>query len=171
MEGISSMSLEDVVITVSKGGELKEKFLINLPNVRSLKGYLKGFWDFDIYNDAFPRKSKLSDVDGSIELEGHTLHVEFKESKYSMNRGQVLKAVRQAKYSNITTIFVIGKTDQPAQYISFTPDDGPEGVFISGYLECSQEILFMVLKNWAEWAKDHTLVTSKTEEWNLARGI
>jgi hypothetical protein len=29
----------------------------------------------------------------------------------------------------------------------------------------------MVLKNWAEWAKDHTLVTSKTEEWNLARGI
>lgn len=159
------MSLENTVVTVTKGGEEKERFIVNLPNVKSLKGFLKGFWNFSVYESAFPGRSKIADVDGSIELNGHTLHLEFKESKYTMNRGQVLKAIRQAKYSNITTIFVIGKTDQPTEYLLF----GPDQIEGSGYKECSQEILFKLLQDWAAWTKENNLVENRTAEWNLTK--
>jgi hypothetical protein len=159
------VSLQDAVITVTKGGKKKEQFIVNLPNIRNLQGYLKGFWDFDKYSDAFPAKNKLSDVDGSIELNGHTLHIEFKESKFALNKGQVLKAVRQAKYSNITTLFVFGKTNEPEEYIRFSPNL-VEG---TGYLPCSDDILHDVLARWVAYTKENNLVGNRTEEWNIVK--
>lgn len=159
------MSLEGAIVTVTKEGKQKEKFVVNLPNIRNLQGYLKGFWNFDVYSSAFPAKNKLSDTDASIELNGHTLHIEFKESKYTMNKGQVLKAVRQAKYSNITTFFVIGKTDEPVEYLAFSPDN-IEG---TGYKECSVEILHDLLVQWSDYTKKNNLVKNKTEEWDIVK--
>lgn len=164
-EGIFYLSLENAVITVSREGDKKEQFVINLPNVRKLQPFLKGFWDFTAYQTAFPGRSKLSDVDGSIELNGHTLHIEFKESKWAMTQGQVLKAIRQAKHSKITTIFVIGKTDHPTIHLIFSPDH-PEG---EGYQDSSVEILLEVFRKWADWTKENSLVGNRTAEWDAAR--
>lgn len=159
------LGLNNAVVTVTQEGDVKEKFVIDLPNVRKLQGFLKGFWDFNVYQSAFPGRSKFSDVDGSIELYGHTLHVEFKESRYGMTQGQVLKAIRQAKHSNITTVFVFGKTNKPVLQLVFSPEY-PEGL---EYEESSVEILTKTFADWAKWAKDHDLVTDRTEEWAVAR--
>ncbi|CDQ21691.1 hypothetical protein [Halobacillus karajensis] len=159
------MSLKNKLITVTDRDSKKdvEKFICDVPNIRSLRGFLQGTWDFKPYQNCFPRMNKLSDVDGSIELAGHTLHIEFKESKFGMTRGQILKAVRQAKYSNITTIFVIGKTNQPEEILEFSPDN-PEG---SGYQPCNEEQLIIYLKKWADYAKENDLVDDNRAEWDI----
>ncbi|MDF2010210.1 hypothetical protein [Priestia megaterium] len=159
------MSLENVVVTVEKDGKQKEKFIANYPNIRNLRGYLNGFWDFDKFNHLFPGRSKVADVDGSIELNGHTLHIEFKASKFAMNKGQVLKAIRQAKYSNITTLFVFGEANKPVEYIRFSPDL-VEG---TGYVKCTKEELDAVIKEWVEYTKKFVLVANRTEEWDITK--
>lgn len=156
------MGLENAVVTVAVGGKQVEKFSINLPNIRNLKGFLKGAWNLSVYDSCFPKKNRLGDVDGSVEIYGHTLHVEFKESRYSLTKGQVLKAIRQAFYSNISTIFVFGKTDQPVGYIFFTPQD-----LQPDYVEADQEAIKEVLSGWAKFAKENDLVNDKTLEWDL----
>lgn len=134
---------------------------MNLPNIRSLKGFLKGQWDLSVYDSCFPRKNRLGDVDGSIELNGYTLHVEFKESNYSMTRGQVLKAYRQAKHSGIFTLFVVGKTNKPTEYIFIKPDD-----LLPDAVHCDTESLKLVMKEWSEWTDANSLVKDRSEEWN-----
>jgi hypothetical protein len=153
------------VVTVTDQGKQKEKFYLGLPNIKRLKGYLQGFWNFNVYDECFPAKNSLSDVDASIELFGHTLHVEFKESKYALNRGQILKAVRQAKYANITTIFIFGKKDQPVEYLLFAPDN-IEG---SGFVPCDTDSLKEVFVQWSTAAESKNLVKNRTEEWNIVR--
>lgn len=156
------MSLQNAIVTVTSGGVQKEKFVLNLPNVRNLQGYLKGDWDLSAFDTCFPRRNRLGDVDGSVELNGHTLHVEFKESKWSMNQGQVLKAIRQAKYSNIVTIFVFGKTNQPKEYLKFTPEN-----LQPDFMPCDKDILHDVFTQWVRYTENHKLVIDKTEEWGL----
>ena len=157
------MSLKNSIVSVYVAGKKKEHFVVNLPNIRNLQGFLKGCWDLSVYDDCFPRRNRLADVDGSIELNGFTLHVEYKESKWSMNQGQVIKAIRQAKYSNITTIFVFGKTNQPTSYLLFTPKD-----LQPDYIECDQESLNAVFKRWSNFTEKNNLVKSNTAEWQLA---
>jgi hypothetical protein len=156
------LSLENAVVTVAVGGKQLEKFVVNMPNIRSLKGFLKGAWNLATYDSCFPKKNRLGDVDGSIEINGHTLNVEFKESKWSMNRGQVLKAIRQAKYSGISTIFVFGKTNAPKAYLFFTP-----GNLQPDTIECDEESLKVVLAEWADNTEANSLVEDKTAEWEL----
>lgn len=135
---------------------------MNLPNIRNLKGFLKGQWNLATYDGCFPKRNRLGDVDGSVEINGHTLHVEFKESKYSMNQGQVLKAIRQAKYSNVSTIFVFGKTDVPTSFLFFTPQElQPE------FIDCDTDSLKDVMKDWARFTEANNLVDNRTEEWDL----
>jgi hypothetical protein len=165
MEGDFLLSLKNAVITVQVGGKVKEKFMINLPNVRNLQGFLKGEWDLSAYDECFPKNNRLGDVDASIELNGHTLLIEFKESKHSINSGQILKAIRQAKYSNITTLFVFGKTNEPEEYLKFSPDC-IEG---TGFLPCSKDILHDVLVRWVKYTEENNLVENRTEEWEIVR--
>jgi hypothetical protein len=40
-----------------------------------------------------------------------------------MNKGQLLKAIRQVKYSGITTIFVFGKRYELEEYPMFSPEN------------------------------------------------
>jgi hypothetical protein len=164
VEGGFLVSLENVVVSVVKGGEVKEKFMVNLPNIRNLQGFLKGEWDLSLFDSAFPKRNRLGDVDGSVEINGYTLHVEFKASKYSMNRGQVLKAVRQAKYSNITSLFVFGKTNAPEEYLLFTPDN-----LQPDYVPCDVDSLVQVMKQWSDWTNENNLVEQRTTEWELVQ--
>ncbi|MCS0827398.1 hypothetical protein NX029_26140 [Cytobacillus firmus] len=156
------MSLVNAVVTVEVGGEQKEKFIVNMPNIRNLHGFLKGAWDLSVYDGCFPKRNRLGDVDGSIEQNGHTLHIEFKESKWSMNQGQVLKAIRQAKYSAITTVFVFGKTNVPKEYLMFTPED-----LQPDFKECDADTLKDVFKDWVRYTEANNLVENKTAEWDL----
>lgn len=149
-------------MTVTEEGKVLEKFFMNLPAVRKLQGFLKGMWDLSIFNSAFPKRNRLGDVDGSVEVNGHTLHVEFKESKYSMNQGQVLKAIRQAKYSAITTMFVFGKTNAPTEYLMFTPED-----LQPNYKKCDTAGLIEVMKAWSQYTEENNLVENRTAEWEL----
>lgn len=136
--------------------------MISLPNIRNLKGFLKGQWNLAAWDSCFPKRNRLGDVDGSVEIAGHTLHIEFKESKWSMNQGQVLKAIRQAKYSGITTIFVFGKTDTPSEYLKFTPDN-----LQPDFMPCDKDSLHDLFTRWSNQAEENALVEDKTLEWNL----
>lgn len=144
------------------GGEQKEKFIVNLPNIRKLQGFLKGQWDLSVYDDCFPKRNRLGDVDGSIELNGHTIHIEFKESRYGMTQGQVLKAINQAVNSNITTMFVFGKKDIPVGYILFTKDD-----LQPDYIESDVEGIKTALRGWVRMSEAQNLNLDRTALWKL----
>lgn len=158
------MNLENAVITVTVGDKTTEKFVANLPNIRNLKGFLQGAWDLSVFSDCFPKKNRLGDVDGSVEIFGHTLHVEFKASRYSLTKGQMLKAIRQATYSNISTLFVFGKTNKPEGYIFITPQD-----LQPDYIAADQEGIKQVMSSWAKYAEENDLVQNKTHEWDLVQ--
>lgn len=156
--------VDNRVITITENGNVIEKFISNLPNVRSYKGYLKGMWNLADYDDCFPKKNRLGDVDASVEQNGHTLHIEFKESYYSLTQGQILKAIRQAIYSNIVTFIVIGKTNNPVGYIKFTPDNLQPDL-----VECDKESFKDALREWSQYTLENNLVESKSAEWELTR--
>lgn len=163
------MGLENKLVTVMDMDTLKhtERFIANYPNLNSLRGFLAGQWDLEPFNHCFKGRNRLGDVDASLELNGHTLVVEFKGSKNGMNKGQVLKAIRQAKYSAITTIFIFGKRNEPEAYLTIEPAaDTDKGYRSSGYITCTFEEVCEVLKAWGDYAEANNLVKSKTEEWN-----
>ncbi|HDR8302789.1 TPA: hypothetical protein QC153_002149 [Bacillus cereus] len=134
-------------VTVEEHGKIKQ-FNLRLPHIRNIEMFLKGEWDLSVYDECFKGRNALGDVDGSIELQGWTLNVEFKVSRFSLNKGQLVKAIRQAEHSEITTIFVFGETNKPTGYLMFTPDM-LEG---SGVIECDEEGIKKVFKEWGEKA-------------------
>lgn len=165
------MSLENSVITVTKKGKTREKFIANYPNIRTLKGFLEGQWDLSAFDDCFKGRNRLGDVDASIELEGYTLLIEFKGARNGMNKGQVLKAVRQAKYTGITTMFIFGKRNKPEAYLKISPDDSEKGFISSGYVLSDMDGVCDQLRRWAKWAEEHSLVEDKTAEWEEVSAI
>ena len=157
-------NLSDSTVIVMKDGVQVERFTVNLPCIRSLKGFLSGTWDLSLFKEAFPLRNRLSDVDGSIELNGHTLVLEFKQSNRAMTSGQVMKAIRQAKHSNICTLFIFGKTNNPVGYKLFTPNQ-----LTPSYVEADLSKIINVMKQWVAYTEKNTLAENKTEEWNLVR--
>ncbi len=166
------MSLTNAIVTVTIEGKNKEKFYANYPNIRTLQGFLKGQWDLSLFDSSFKGRNRLGDVDASIELNGHTLLVEFKGAKNGMNKGQVLKAIRQAKNSNIVTIFVFGARNVPSGYLKIAPDaEGEKGFTSSGYQDASLEEINELFSDWSRYTEANNLVESKTEEWNEVTAI
>lgn len=159
------MSLENVVITVSRKGKNTEKFVANYPNIRSLRGFLAGEWDLKLFDSCFKGMNRLGDVDASIELNGHTLLIEFKGAKNGMNKGQVLKAIRQAKYSGITTVFVFGPRNTPEGYLKIVPMDDERGFSNSGYVPSDLDGVHDQFSRWAIWTEKNVLVENKSQEW------
>lgn len=161
------MSLENATITVTQEAKITENFMANYPNIRRIKGYLEGIWDFSLFNHCFPKNNKLSDVDSSIELEGHTLHIEFKGAKNGMNKGQLLKAIRQAKHSNITTMFIFGKRNKPEAYFMILPDaESERGYKNTAYTPTNLEGVCDIFIRWCAYAQQNSLAENKTQEWN-----
>ncbi|MEW4131897.1 hypothetical protein [Bacillus thuringiensis] len=142
-------------VTLEEHGKIK-KFDVQLPHIRNLENFLKGEWDLSVYDDCFKGRNALGDVDGSIELQGWTLNIEFKVSSFSLNKGQLVKAYRQAEHSDITTIFVFGETNKPTSYLIFSPDC-LEG---SGIIECDTESLKKVFKEWGDKAYKNSKLSS-----------
>jgi hypothetical protein len=138
---------------------------IYLPNIKSVIGFLNGTWNFTVYDDCFDGKSKLGDVDASIELYGHTLMIEFKRDRTALTTGQIVKAIRQAKHSNITTVFVFGDTNRPEEYLRFSPNclNG------TGFIKCDTIGLSKVFKAWNDYAKKNSLINNEDNDWITAK--
>lgn len=136
-----------------------------LPNIRNVVGFLEGVWDFTIYDNCFEGKNKLGDVDGSIELHGHTMVLEFKRTRYDLTGGQVIKAVRQAKHSNITTFFIFGETNRPVEYLRFSPNN-LQG---TGFVKCNVMELSKQFKAWNDYAARNSLVSKNDIDWTIAK--
>lgn len=138
---------------------------VYLPNIKDIVGFLNGTWNFTVYDDCFEGKSKLGDIDASIELYGHTLVVEFKRDRTALTTGQIVKAIRQAKHSNITTIFVFGDTNRPEEYLLFSP----KNLQGTGIQKCDTIILSKVFKNWNDWACKNALTSRHDNDWTIAK--
>ncbi|MGF9741596.1 hypothetical protein ABEX38_29960 [Priestia megaterium] len=151
-------------VTVVEDNGYMQETEVFLPHIRNIIGFLNGEWDLSMYADCFPDKNQLGDVDGSLELHGHTLHVEFKASKDTLNAGQLIKAIRQAKHSNITTIFIFGETNRPVEYLRFSPNclNG------TGFIKTSVLALHGVFKGWAKYAEENSLVKDSSD-WHIAK--
>lgn len=149
-------------------GPKRETFPVHLPHIRNIRGFLLGTWDFTLFNDAFPGTNRLGDVDGSIEIYGHTLHVEFKKDSGAMNGGQLVKAIRQAKYSNITTYFVFGPTNKPVELWVISPKN------IDGFkvrLKNGVRDLNRYFRSWSNFARKNSLVGNPGEDFRHGEDI
>jgi hypothetical protein len=136
---------------------------VYLPQIRNIVGFLEGTWDLNMYANCFEGASKLGDVDASIELYGWTLHVEFKRSRNDLNKGQVLKAIRQARHSRIFTIFVFGDTNRPVESLVF----GPDNLVGSGIKPTNVMELSKFFSEWGMWAKQHSLLAKMDNDWDI----
>ncbi|MDR7207581.1 hypothetical protein [Priestia megaterium] len=145
-------------------GDVKETE-VYLPNIRDIVGFLNGTWDLKMYDDCFDGKNKMGDVDASIELFGHTLLLEFKRDRTALTAGQIVKAIRQARHSNITTIFVFGDTNRPHEYLRFSPNclDG------TGFIKTDIIGLSKVLRSWHNYAKKNALTKKSDPDWKTAK--
>lgn len=155
-----------VTVTDADTGKGLEKFIFNLYNIRSLRGFLKGLWDLSVYDDCFPKRNRLGDIDGQVEIEGHVLQVEFKESLRAGTRGQELKAIRMAKHCNITTVFVYGKQDQPEYYSIYKPEEVKAGNLKPDIVPANTAAVKKVFRDWAKWATENSLVENRAAEWD-----
>jgi hypothetical protein len=157
-----------VVVYEKETGRTLEHIDINLPAMRSISGFLKGEWDLDAYSDCFGGKNRLGDIDASIEIDGHHLVVEFKEHEDSMNQGQVMKAIRMAKYCNTTTFFVFGITNLPRKKMIISPK-----VLKGEFTKTDEKELKLLFSKWYSKAKLNPM--GKREElmsdWNIAKAV
>jgi len=138
---------------------------VYLPNIKDIIGFLNGTWNFTVYDDCFIGKNKLGDVDASIEIGGWTLNIEFKRDRTALTTGQIVKAIRQAKHSKITTLFVFGDTNRPFEYLRFSPNK-LEG---TGFIKCDTMGLSKVLKKWNDWALKNDLTNKTDIDWTIAK--
>ena len=147
-------------------GKVEETELF-LPQIKSIVGFLNGTWDLKRYENCFEGSNKLGDVDASIELHGHTLLIEFKRDRGSLTAGQLVKAIRQAKHSRITTLFVFGETNRPTEYLQISPNylNG------TGFIKCDTLSLCKLLSKWGQWAKKNSLTSRKDDDWKTAKQI
>ena len=160
---------ERTVIVYEKGtGRTLEHIDINLPAMRSISGFLKGEWDLDAYSSSFGGANRLGDIDASIEIDGHHLVVEFKEHEESMNSGQLVKAIRMAKYCNTTTFFVFGLTNDPRKKIVISPKT------LQGELTRTDEKeLKSLFSKWYSKAKLNPMNTRGEiqKDWQIAKAV
>lgn len=147
-------------------GKIEEGELF-LPNIKSIVGFLNGTWDLKMYEGCFEGRNRLGDVDASIELHGHTLLIEFKRDRGALTGGQIVKAIRQAKHSRITTIFVFGETNRPTEYLRISPNC-LEG---TGFVKCDTVGLSKLFTAWARWAKKNSLTKRSDSDWTTAKRI
>jgi hypothetical protein len=77
----------------------------------------------------------------------------------------VVKAVRQARHSNITTIFVFGETNRPVEKLVFSPDR----IVGWGIQPTNVMDLSKFFTDWGKWAKAHSLLSRGDNDWDIAK--
>lgn len=145
-------------------GKVKETE-VYLPNIKDIIGFLNGSWDLGMYNDCFDDKNQLGDIDGSIEICGNTLLIEFKRDRTALTAGQLIKAIRQAKHSNITTLFIFGMTNRPIEYLRFSPAK----IQGTGFIKADTIGISKVMKQWNEWAKENSKTDPNDNDWTITK--
>ncbi|MED4128259.1 hypothetical protein [Shouchella miscanthi] len=157
-----------VIVYEKETGKTLEHTDINLPAMRSITGFSKGEWNLDAYADSFGGANRLGDIDASIEIDGHHLVIEFKEHKNSMNAGQLVKAIRLAKYANTTTVFVFGKTNASKEKIMIRPSN------VKGWVSpTNEEDLKILFRKWYSYAKLNPMNNRAGlyEDWTVANKL
>lgn len=151
------------IVVYEDNGKVKDTEVF-LPHIRDIIGFLNGEWDLARYASCFDGKNRLGDIDGSIEMYGHTMVIEFKKERSALTAGQVVKAIRQAKHSNITTFFVFGETNRPVEYLRFSP----KKLQGTGFVKCDTMTLTKAFREWNNFAKKNSLLGSDDADWNIA---
>jgi hypothetical protein len=157
---------------MDEDGEQLEQFYFNMNNIRSVKNWIQGFWSLNPFSEALPKRNGFSDVDAHAEIDGHSLILEFKNSLFKMNKGQTMKALRQARFQRTSTWFIEGGTDNP-KYMIQVNETGIEGEYeISELMKVDMDGIRDYIKQWEVWAKKHSLSKgNKTEEWEAVSEI
>jgi hypothetical protein len=155
-----------------ENGKQLESFKFNLDNIHNVQHYLNGFWSYEPFNEALTGRIKFSDVDGQVEANGHTLNLEFKNSLFSMNQGQAMKAVRQARFQKTSTFFIEGKQDEPRYLLKVNPT-GMNGEFhVSDLIKADVNEIRQHITEWQKWTFKNSLVKGKrTEDWEAVKYI
>lgn len=160
------------VIVQDELGKQLEKFSFDIRGMRSLKGMLQGLWSLNPFSQGLSGRNGFSDVDAHTEIDGHSLCLEFKQSLYTLNKGQVMKAVRQAKFQRTCTWFIEGETDKPTKIIQVNVGGTDGGVRVSEVEVTSIEDMRNRISRWESYARDNSLVKgNKTTEWNQVNEI
>lgn len=158
--------LDRTVIVQDGIGKQLEKFQFDIRGMRSLKGMLQGLWSLNPFSQGLSGRNGFSDVDAHTEIDGWGLVLEFKQNLGGLNQGQVMKAIRQAKFQRTCTWFIQGETDKPVKVLQVNGGLVEGEVQVCDVLDTSIEDLRKRISNWESWARANSLVKgNKTEEW------
>lgn len=154
------------VIVENEYGMMLEKFKFNMNGIRSLKGMFQGLWSLNPFSKALSGKNGFTDVDAHTEIDGHGLILEFKQSFQSLNKGQVMKAFRQAKYQKTCTWFIEGETDRPVRMVCIN-ETGVEGeAQVTVVFDTDIDSIREDIEEWETWSRRHSMVKgNKAIEW------
>lgn len=160
------------ILVMDENGEQLEQFYFNMNNIRSVKHWIDGFWSLNPLSEALPKRNAFSDIDAHVEIDGHSLVLEFKRSLFKMNKGQTMKAVRQARFQRTTTFFIEGEQDEPKYMVIVASTDYDGEFHISELIPIDIDILRDYISRWEKWALENSLVKgNKTEEWAAVNEI
>jgi hypothetical protein len=163
---------ERTVIVQNDMGKQLEKFQFDIRGMRSLKGMLQGLWSLNPFSQGLSGRNGFSDVDAHTEIDGRSLVLEFKQSLYSMNQGQVMKAVRQAKFQKTSTWFIEGETNKPTKIVAINETGVEGGVRITEVEVTDMDDIRKRIAKWEAWARENSLVKgAKTAEWEIVNEV
>lgn len=113
----------------------------------------KGCWNkkyrpnIEYFYHALPRKITMSDIDGTVEVNGHFLFLEWKSFKGALPIGQRIYFQRLTELSNNVTVVII-HGDCETMHVEHIMRCR-HGKF-SDWEECDLETLFEKVKRWGE---------------------
>lgn len=160
------------VTVIGEDSTVLERFKFSMKGIRSIKGLIQGLWSLNPFSEALSGRNGFSDVDGHTEICGHGLVLEFKQSFQSLNQGQVLKAIRQAKFQHTTTFFIEGETDSPKKWFYIYSLGGGE-YLVSDVRDGGISDIKEAITAWEAKARKNSLIEygGKTAEWQATNDI
>lgn len=161
------------LITVQdEEGKQLEQFYFDMPKIRNVGHWVDGFWSFEPLNEALTKRLSFTDRDAHVEVDGHSLMFEFKRSFFKSNDGQLMTAVRQAKFQRTSTWFIEGDRNNP-KYMVMINETGVDGGFwVSDLLPIDKESLNDYIRKWELWARKYSLVKGmKKADWDAVQDI
>lgn len=108
------------------------------------------------YDDCFPRKIRMGDIDGSVELNGCLLWVEWKQGAIlerfeDTHKAQWLQAVAFTRNSPLQTfVFVVGPQATPEKWVWRRVYKGD---WREDWQDTGEAGLTAMFRRWADWAE------------------
>lgn len=125
----------------------------NITNLRSHNNFINSHWDWTPFNPCFVTASgqqtriRISDIDGSVERNGHFLIMETKRPGEEMKEGQ--KRYLRASVRRMDAVLVLhGHPNMPDKLFFYRPNtDQPQIIN-----PCVLSDALRVVKGWFLWA-------------------